>query len=105
MENEILIITDMNFYNDGGTLEVNTNKGDYFIDNRLQSKTKGEIYLNYPEGKNKPVSKKEKEVIISELNSAIAKHFYDEPIIHDDERIDLLTLKLNEHFGDKGEDE
>lgn len=36
-------------YLDGGTIRVETDEEIYFIDSRLQTKTKGKIYKGYPE--------------------------------------------------------
>lgn len=46
-------IRDIKIYMDGGTIEVLTNEGNYWIDNRLLSKTKGRVYVNsYPKDDN-----------------------------------------------------
>ncbi len=34
---------------DGGTLVIKTDEGDYAIDNRIRSFTKGKLYFGYPQ--------------------------------------------------------
>jgi hypothetical protein len=33
---------------DGGTFNVNTDKGDYYFDHRIKTTTAGKLYLGYP---------------------------------------------------------
>ena len=39
-------------YRDGGTIEIETDKGIYCYDNRIMTKTKGCLYENYPKDDN-----------------------------------------------------
>ena len=52
MEKEKMKINDLVVYRDGGTILINTNYGDYSIDDRLFSKTKHKLYAGYPEDNN-----------------------------------------------------
>tara|TARA_R110001606_G_C15168440_1_gene627858 strand:- start:41 stop:319 length:279 start_codon:yes stop_codon:yes gene_type:complete len=41
-------ITNIDSYKDGGTMKIVTDVLIYYIDNRLKSDTKGDIYIGYP---------------------------------------------------------
>jgi hypothetical protein len=50
---DLFTINNIEVYKDGGTIKVETNKGDFYIDRRLRSETKGFVFDGYPgkEGK------------------------------------------------------
>jgi len=41
-------INKVKFYLDGGSIELNTDKGNYVIDCRIKTTTKGMLYKDYP---------------------------------------------------------
>jgi len=41
-------ITKFDAYKDGGTIEIRTDEGDFFIDHRLGTTTDGEFFDQYP---------------------------------------------------------
>jgi len=47
---------------DGGSIELNTSEGIYIIDNRFESNTKGQLYLNYPNDNNDNLIDNQKEL-------------------------------------------
>lgn len=47
VEDEIRIVN-VNYYKDGGTLELETDRGVYCFDNRIKTKTKYCLYNGYP---------------------------------------------------------
>tara|TARA_Y100001937_G_C7039258_1_gene293843 strand:+ start:369 stop:638 length:270 start_codon:yes stop_codon:yes gene_type:complete len=49
----------IDIYKDGGTTKIVTNRGTFYIDKRLKSKTKYAIYDNYPDRGNKLENDKE----------------------------------------------
>lgn len=49
-------------YKDGCTIEIRTNKENFFIDNRLFSETKGKIYLEYPKSDNSNIIENQEEI-------------------------------------------
>lgn len=67
---EIIKIDD---YLDGGTIEITTNRGTYYIDDRLFSKTKGCIYCNYPGDNNSNIEPKQDELKMK-IFDALAKY-------------------------------
>jgi len=55
-------------YKDGGTKQIVLSDGlTYYVDNRLLSTTKGEVYASYPKGDSNlsPVTDREKEILIA----------------------------------------
>lgn len=52
----------IDFYKDGGTMVIGTDKGDFFIDNRISSETKGKIYSEYPKSDNSNVLENQDEI-------------------------------------------
>lgn len=52
----------INFYKDGGTIELGTDKGNFFIDDRLFSVTKGKIYSEYPSDDNSNIIENQEEI-------------------------------------------
>jgi len=52
----------IDFYKDGGTMEIVTDKGNFFIDDRISSETKGKIYSEYPKRDNSNVLENQDEI-------------------------------------------
>jgi hypothetical protein len=55
-------INDFTSYLDGGTVEVETNKGVYCFDYRLMTETAGRLYDGYPEDDNSNIIKNSEEL-------------------------------------------
>jgi len=78
----------VNIYKDGGTVELITNNGSYYIDKRLSSKTQLELYDDYPDRGN---IIEESRILREELRSALttyADNFYSE------DTIDMISENL-----------
>lgn len=60
-------------YLDGGTIKVVTNDEIYCIDSRINTKTKGKIYLGYPEDNNNNIVSNQDE-LKSEIKIAIKNY-------------------------------
>ena len=43
-----LTVYSVNYYRDGGTIDVKTDEVDYCIDRRIGTKTEGVVYIGYP---------------------------------------------------------
>lgn len=59
-------ILELKLYRDGGTVELNTNKGVFCFDGRMNTKTKGALYSGYPQKDNLIENQKELEPKIIE---------------------------------------
>lgn len=46
---KVIEIIKIGMYRDGGTLSIKTNLGEFCIDGRIGSKTKGVMYSGYPD--------------------------------------------------------
>jgi hypothetical protein len=62
MNDDIKILA-INTYRDGGTISIKTTIGEFCIDQRIMSKTKGQMYDGYPE-RSKLVDKETEEKIL-----------------------------------------
>jgi hypothetical protein len=56
-------ILNIGMFSDGGTILLNTDKGDFFIDDRLFSKTKGLVWTKYPDEPDAEIVDKKDEII------------------------------------------
>ncbi len=67
-------IIELDSYKDGGTMKVKTKSGIiYCIDDRLGSKTKGSIFLDYPKNDNSNIVNNQEE-IRNEIISTLEKY-------------------------------
>lgn len=83
----------VNFYFDGGTMEIWTDKGKYCLDRRLVTTTENELYLGYPEDNNKNIIKNAG-TIKKELVSALRKFIKNSKDKIYDEAIELAILDI-----------
>ena len=76
-------IIEIDSYRDGGTMSVKTEQNmTYCVDNRINSKTKGSIFLDYPKKDNSNIIEKQDE-IRNEMINAIKKYTDDKVIDFD----------------------
>jgi hypothetical protein len=47
-----MIINNIDVYRDGGTIKVETNEGTFYIDRRIRTETKANVYDDYPKSGN-----------------------------------------------------
>jgi hypothetical protein len=66
-------ITKIDGYKDGGTIKIDTTRGEYCVDCRLGTSTKGSIFCNYPEKDNNNLAPNQDELKV-ELIDALAKY-------------------------------
>jgi hypothetical protein len=69
-------ILDIDEYKDGGTILIVTDEGDYCIDRRLGSKTKGSLFCGYPENDNSNIDQHQNEIkniILNAINNYTIK--------------------------------
>jgi hypothetical protein len=60
-------------YKDGGTIKIDTTRGEYSVDCRIGTSTKGSIFCNYPETDNSNIAPNQ-DVLRTELIDALAKY-------------------------------
>lgn len=96
MEKEIqrtkMIISRFSVYRDGGTMMFVTTKGTYYIDNRIFTNTKGEIFLEYPHDNGYYLTSEDKANFLEELGEAIKTESYGEPLHSDNTSKDCLAI-------------
>ena len=73
-----IIVNNIIIIRDGGTKEVTTNNGIFFIDNMLFTSSPGRIYKEYPNDDNSNILKNKK--LEKEINTAVTE-YYDKKII------------------------
>jgi len=66
-------IIEIDGYKDGGTIKIDTTRGEYCIDCRLGTITKGSIFCNYPKDDNSNIAP-EQDKVKQELADAIVKY-------------------------------
>lgn len=69
-----MFIYNIEEYLDGGSLEIATDKGVYFIDSRLKTKTKGKLYKEYPKMDDSNIVKKDVELLAKEFLKALKNY-------------------------------
>lgn len=67
-------IKNIESYLDGGTIEIRTDKGNYFIDKRLNSITENKLYFGYPEQDNSNIIVKHLDKVEKELFEALEEY-------------------------------
>jgi len=64
-------------YKDGGTMKIETESQTYYIDGRIRSTTKGEVYIGYPEKDNSNIADSQKELKLEILQAIELYHTLD----------------------------
>jgi hypothetical protein len=85
----IMKILNFNFYLDGGTTALSTNKGTFCIDNRLGTKTPGKIFDEYPNSKSTPIPHELRWEVLEGLKQ------YDENLMYKSETIKLINKDVD----------
>ena len=62
-------LSNLNKYIECGSIKISTDIGDYIIDNREKSKTKGKLFMGYPKPDNSNLIKDSKELEKEIFNS------------------------------------
>ena len=82
-------------YRDGGTIIIQTDEGDYCIDDRIRSKTVGKIFIGYPEDDNSNLDNFQDEMKSIILNSL------EEFKSYNNESWNKYNTRINELFNTK----
>lgn len=96
-----MILFEWSAYLDGGTKVFYTDKGTFYMDNRLRTQTRGEIFSYYPCDDGEFLNQEDKERFLKELGEAVESENFGERLLGDDSSKLFLYIGHHSKWADR----